>query len=368
MTKSFAIFALAWLASACQDNVEYRAKPSSLLKPTDVATAERRTLASVWDTIWTYPSSKTKNREGARPRFASAGVDGVVIFDDSLRRFAKLDNNGDLKWTLERDSVGSVPLGGGIAFTVASDGVISILDPQRSRILLVGSDGKVIRSISLTKRQHFTQIAAIDTTTLVAMSINSPALALMSRSGDSLGLVKLPWNGFADLHPLARQGVLANNRTNNWIFAFSYGDGWFAFRGVAARDFVGRYVDYRPFPEVIIQKMGDQTDAGLSEFTPCTACSVAMTDSSVFLLAGGSKRTMQRIVDEFSVANGAYRGSFELPAAAVSIAINNGVYYVITRAAEGSPRRLLALRPHSRAARAATSIPSLTADSPVNAR
>lgn len=334
---------VAVATSACKSE-NGRHDAVGLWGPSDVAVRARTFAAGGWDTLWSFPSARRAVRGDSAPRFVVADNGRVYVFDEDSRSISALDAHGQLAWDLSKDRPKSKPLGRGIDIKLAPDGTLHVLDPENSRIVVVSRSGKIAREIPLAKSPRIAQIAFLDSGQIVLMPILGERLTIIDGMGKVLREVSLPWPGFARLAPLARQGGVASNGKGDWVFAFSLGDGWFSFHNTNALPFSGKYVEYRPFPAVDVLKYGNNVDSGLAEYSPCTGCSVALTNSSMYVLAGGSKSSLQEVIDEFDLQSGLYVRSYQLPSRMIAIAVFGGVHYVITPGPNG---RVIALRSRS---------------------
>jgi len=269
-------------------------------------------------------------------------VGHVYLFDDATHRVLAVNAAGLPSWEIPAASEPDLALGSAIDLKTASNGDLYILDAENSRILIVSPSGEIVARVPLPKSPRAFQIAPLADDRVLVLPVVGSKLTVFDRSGKFVRNLNLPWPAFENLNPLARQGVTVGNGDGVWVFAFGVGDGWFAFHGSQPLGYIGKYVEYRPFPEVSVRKEGNVTDMTFPEYAPCTACAVSLSDSSVFFLAGGSNQSMREVVDEFSIQTGAYLRSFRLPDAMTTIAITNGIYYGITK--EEKPQ-LLALRP-----------------------
>jgi hypothetical protein len=176
---------------------------------------------------------------------------------------------------------------------------------------------------------------------LMTMVADSP-FVLLDRSGRVKRHFTVPWPGFAQLDPLARQGFIAAQH-GRWVFGFSMGDGWFPFKGAAPAGFIGYYVEHTDFPEVESHSDGNRTVTQMAEYNACSACSISIWNSTVYVQFGGYGEAPKRTVDRYDVASGRYLGSDRLPIDAKAVEGAGDRVYVL---AENPYPVLLALRPH----------------------
>jgi hypothetical protein len=340
--------ALCLALAGCASDFEQRERGVNLWGPADVATRSRTVAAEAWDTLWTFPSAAVAGRHHVRPRLLAATRGRIYLFDDSTRSVVALNDAGVPLWEIPGNQAAVGDLGSAIDIKIAPSGNLYVLDAQHARILVVTGTGELARQVALPKAPRALQIAPLDAERILVLPILGSALTVFDHAGKIVGDVSVPWPGFAELNPLARQGVTVSNERGTWVFAFGLGDGWFAFRGTRALGFTGKYVEYRPFPEVAVQRSGKARDMVLAEYAPCTGCAVSLSDSSMYVLAGGSSNSKREVVDEFALETGAYLRSFRLPEPMATLSVADGVYYGITT---DETRHLVALRPKSAVAR-----------------
>jgi hypothetical protein len=173
----------------------------------------------------------------------------------------------------------------------------------------------------------------------------SRPFALIDSTAEEQARIAAPWNGYASLHFGARQGFLASDpSTGRWVFAFVFGDGWFAFRQTTPMSFRGQYAEHTDFPDVFVDSTRDRQSAYLGPSTEA-ARSIALHDSVLSVLFTGVSPLRGRVIDRFSVTTGEDLGSLLLPASASAIAVDGNRYVVLVRR---PTTRLLILTPHVR--------------------
>jgi hypothetical protein len=335
--------AYAGLATAVRDHVRIQAlgtDSTTIWRASDVRVPRRQFAVTAWDTVWQIPSGA--DTAGFTPRFLAADADRVYVFDQRFHTVAAFDAAGHRIWDLQQTNPG-VRLGAGVDIKVAPNHELFILDPTAHRILRVDRNGRHMGDVPLPDKPRIAQIAPLANGQVVLAPLLGAEFALITVDGQRLRWLKPPWDGMQRLSPLARQGLLASNHRGDWTFGFSYGDGWFAYTDSLGAPFIGQYVDFHAFPQPRVAKdFKNRTETSI-DGAPCTACAVAMSDTALFVVAGGSHEAHGNVVDEFAIASGRYLRSYRLPENVISFASQEGLYYGIVT--HGESRLVMALRP-----------------------
>lgn len=327
----------ALAAAACRDPDLRR--PPELWEGSAGPTLERRFSAEAWDTLWSLVSGASDTTL-LHPYNIYAAERTLYVFDIGAQRLLALDYEGRRRWSFGRKGAGPDEFRNVRDVEVGADGLVYLLDPQNNRVVVMDDASAVRRRIRLDGIPHAEQMVPLPDgrVLLVTFQPDSP-LVVVDTAGTRSGYVEFPWKGFTSVPPLARQGwTTLGPDSRSWVFAFMLGDGWFPFRELRPGRYVGRYVDHRPFPPV----EEDESGAGFVQYTPCTGCDVAMDDSSLYVLSGGTDQTRRGVVDRFRLRDGAYVDSYRLPWAARRIAVREGSFYVVV---DDPAPAIFALRP-----------------------
>jgi hypothetical protein len=291
---------------------------------------ERRFTVERWDTAWVAGGGDADSTL-LHPYGIQAGAGGVYVFDVGAQRLVSLRPDGRVRWTYGREGAGPDEFRNLRDMKLGADGLIYLLDPRNNRVTLLDSTARVRRRIPLHSVGHAEQLAPFaDGRILLATMRQDTPFVLLGPDGGRSGSVELPWKGFQRVHPMARQGLTAITPDGrSWVYAFMLGDGWFPFDGPRPARYVGRYADHRPFPDVVEEKVGGGMSVRFKEYVPCTGCDIVLSDSSAYVLAGGSERSERRVVDRYRWADGSYVESYRLPGPARRMALFNGTLYLV---------------------------------------
>jgi hypothetical protein len=168
------------------------------------------------------------------------------------------------------------------------------------------------------------------------------ALAVADTSGGIVQRLGLPGKEYADMHPLVRQGNLASGSNGRWAFGFGMGDGWFGFTDTRAEGGRWPYVERAEFPKVVEKREGGTLTTQLASYTPCSACSMTIEGTDLYVLFGGRTENRHAVLDRYDLRTGRYRESLLLPARTTEAAVAKGTFFLLVE--EPAPT-LLALRP-----------------------
>lgn len=218
-----------------------------------------------------------------------------------------------------------------------------VLDPGNQRIAVVDSSGHFVRRVPITAVGWAEQVLPLgDSRYVLATTDSMRPFAVLDSAGVVVERFGIPWEAFASLDPLARQGAIAQVGGDRWIYGFVMGDGWFVFDGTKPQDRPGRYVEHTDFPGVTQTRSGNSVTTRMEKFVPCSACSLSGSDSVLYVHFGGYTSEQKRLVDRYAIADRRYLGSYRLPVAASAVVMFGGRAYVLQ---SDTTTQLLALTP-----------------------
>lgn len=291
----------------------------------------RAFLAAQWDTLWVVESS-LQDTLLQRPVTLAATDDGVYVLDPGGPRVLAFDLESKLRWTYGRKG------GGPDEFNFPIDlktlgGEVYVLDPGNARVTVLDRDGKVVRRTPIREESRVDRIVPLDGGRLVLVTSDAERpIVVVDPDGNPLSRSAMPWEGFASLHDIVRQGRVANDG-GAWAFAFSSGDGWVAFSGTEPTGVTGRFVGHVEFPEVKqeVHRSRDETALSTRLAGPpvFAAQSVSLSDSVLYVHFGGRTPLQLRIIDAYDWASGAYLGSFELPEPVSRVSVRGDRFYLL---------------------------------------
>ena len=305
----------------------------------------RSVLVSAWDTLWSVGGTSADTTL-LRPFLLSSSPGRIYVYDGMAKRVTAYGADGSVQWRFGRAGKGPDEFDKVRDMRVSSDGGVDLLDPRNNRITRLRANGTVRDRIPLTQAGYADQMLPIghDAFVLLTARPDVPFITI-DATGAVRDSVSVPWNGFYRLEPLARQGLVAASG-ERWVFAFSFGDGWFPYRGLQSSGTPGRFVEHTAFPAVQAVPAQGGMAKQLKEYNACSACSVSLSGSTLYVHFGGYSDLAQRVVDLYDVEGGGYRGSWVLPSVARSIEVAGDRVYVLV---EDPFPALLALSPRRQA-------------------
>jgi hypothetical protein len=316
-----ALVALVPLAGACD-----RSGGSADAIPAASYDPERREIVvQQWDTLWAYGG--VQDSLLLRPFLLSGAEERLFVYDGGARRVLALDaGTGRLEWTFGREGAGPDEFRGVRDLKADGEGGVYVLDPRNNRVVHLNASGQVARRIPLTAVGHSEQLVPLPDGRFVLLT--DSAFTVLQEGGDVERRIPLGDEAIYGLHPIARQGYLAVDG-DDWAFGFSFGNGWFPFRGVERRPHAGRYVEHTEFPEIRLTQTPQGPFAAMTEYNACSACSLALSEGLLYVHFGGYEDAIQEVVDRFELATGRYTGSLRLPVRAKVIEAVRGRIYLL---------------------------------------
>jgi hypothetical protein len=318
---------LTLLCSACGGE---EAKESSET-PNVGETRERRFVEAGLEPLWSVGGGEGDTTL-LRPRLmVPAPAGGLYVWDDGHGAVLAFDSAGALAWTAGRKGGGPDEFRRVRDMETDDAGNLWVLDPGNSRLSVLSPDGRFLRRVPLAAVGHAEQVAPLSgaRAVLLTMDEGEAPFVVVDSAGNAGERFGVGWDGFARLHPLVRQGYTAASGSDRWVYAFTLGDGWFSFDGMARAGTQGRYVEHVAFPRVREVRSGNSVSTELEGYAPCSACSTSLFDGFLFVHFGGFSEQGKRLVDLYEVASGEYRGSLLLPEAVAKVTAGHGRIFTL---------------------------------------
>lgn len=282
--------------------------------------ARRTIIPSSWGTVWIRGGGA--DTVVLNPYLLTSDGERVFVYDGGRRQVVALAaTDGAVLWRVGSEGSGPDEFRGVRDLKADMGGGVYALDPRNNRVVHLTADGRVSERIPLDGVGHAEQLAPLagDRFVLLTMAPDS-AFAVLDRTGHVQRRFSLPWSGFASLDQLSRQGYLAA-RNGAWTFGFSVGNGWFTYRDTVAGGYAGQYVEHTEFPRVVTSAAGETSTKQLADFNACSGCSIAMSDSVLYVHFGGYSGERRRTLDRYRLRNGDYLGSVRLPREATVVEV-----------------------------------------------
>lgn len=297
--------ALALVQSSCAAESHSDGSPSTTTPARVIESAD-------WDTVAVLGG--LNDSAIVMPAHFVGTDDRFFVFDHGLLNLQAYSCTGGFLWSSGREGDGPGEFRFVRDVALSGDDVVSLLDVRTGRIVRLSSDGRNVGATPLpaTGRAEQLQPLADNKYTLLSV-IPTQQFITIDSTGAILSAVPTPWAGRDDLSFLATQGVRANEG-ERWVYAFTFGSGWFGFDKGRLMDYTGPYLEYIPFPEVEESAMRARLKA-----TVRSALDVALAGDSVLILFAGQSDRAGRLIDTFRFQDGSYLGSQLLPFTAVKL-------------------------------------------------
>lgn len=310
-------------SDAREDIVELR-KPATSLFERPETTVER--------TVIELPSAKhavALRPDSARPYLFGRTQAGVVVVTEDQQ----VHHLNDSTLTWRRAALRPLLGPRAVARDVKSDatGRIVILDGRQERLLRMAADLDSSMIVPATGMGMPEQVGVMRDGRLIVWSLDRPMpFFVFSGHDSSRTALAFPWEGYSHLPVVVRQGLVASDRSSPyWVFAFSYGDGWIAFKDTVAGP-PHRYVEHVSFPPVI-QTTGETKVSQQLPRVSESALSVSVWRDTLYVLFVGVGDYRRRALDVYHIPSGRYLRTYVLPARADRIVVGKGRIYALKR-------------------------------------
>jgi|GEM_PF-1467786 len=262
--------------------------------------------------------------------FVRADAQGVYVWDHTLREVIAFDTAGALRWRAGR--AGSAPgeFRRVVDMQLDRTGRVHLLDNETRRVTRLTRDGRLEAITTLPVAGLLSAWLPLEgDRALLLVNASDSALRVVDTAGRTVAVEPHPDPQYASRPLLGRQGVLAGNGRDRWLFAYSTASLWLAPATGTAPALDGSTPDRVPFPQVEVSGGGTRQVQRFATFAPCAICDVSADGDDLYLLSGSTDSTVKRVVDRYSLRDGSYQGSYLLPTEARSIAVTSGRLYAI---------------------------------------
>ena len=274
-----------------------------------------------FDTLWTYRAEDGVVASASRVEAFPNG--DAAVLDIIGQQVHRIGPKG-VMWSWGQLGQGPRELRNARAMTVGRKGDVVIVDSGNRKLVWLSSSGQWLRENALPPAtgQWVTGttrgIVALNSGRYVLYGDGSDPWVLYSESGQVEGPVPSPWAGFASMHPMQTQGVVAGGGGERWAFGFSLGNGVFVFSGLET---VGSfpYVEHIGFPTVVATRPAKGGFSLSYAGRPNQSASDLIVQDETLLVLTGS-----HLLDRYDLNTGAYEGTVTLPGRARRVASWNG--------------------------------------------
>lgn len=341
-----ALLALAAVGGCGPDDARQWIEPPAHLAADELATVERRIVATRWDTV--FRRGGLEDGELLFPLLMVSDSSAVYVFDGADQRLLSLGRDGRTRWTFGGKGEGPNEFRAVRDMEIGPAGRIHLLDSRNRRITVVDRDGRVVRSVSVTTDAHAGQLVPLEGGRWMLVTVpirrdRTRPLVVVDTTGEVTARRPHPWPHHAELHPMAASiRTSADPVGRHWAMGYSFGNGWFVFEG--SRSSSGRrgYVEPTDFPTLLRRDRGSSFSLRIPPGTRSSARSLSARSGSLHVLFGGDGVHADRIVDRYDLHSGRYVDSYVLPIRGSTLSVGDGVFYLVRRT---KVPELLALRP-----------------------
>jgi len=302
-----------------------------LAAPLGSAQGERAISSVQWDTVFQIGGTDTDTVLLAPRIIAARGA--LYVFDTGDRRLKAFDGHGKLKWKFGGPGQGPGEFENVVDIEVDQRGNVWISDGALGRVTIVSDAG--------AQRRHFTiqngtlrHIVPMSRGLISTQVVPNRFLAVFDETGQELRQLPSPRRDISEAAPTARQvftAVAEDGRS--WVAMFPFASPLVGYRNESV-SCIGSLVEGGSFQ---VPRSGLRPDIW--------AVSVAVSDSTIYVLPRGKTDHAFRILDEYSLNTCRYRKSINLPRKAVAIAVTAGTLML---AFDEPAPGVLAIRPRLR--------------------
>ncbi|MGH9892110.1 MAG: 6-bladed beta-propeller, partial [bacterium] len=249
-----------------------------------------------------------------RPRLIAARDSAVYVYDYGDAAVKVFDKQAQLKWRFGQRGRGPGEFANPFDIEVGRDGRVWLLDVGAGRITSVSPSGALDRILVLHGKLA-ASFVVLNGELLVLTASLDPFSSRIAEDGRVLATAPSPLP-LERIAPFARQTLTASTADGRtWAITFPYGNAVLVYdeMGLRCR---GWLVEGGDFP----QELG--TDI------PIWAAGVAVTDTSVVVLARGRGDDQLRLLDHYSLSDCSYQGTDRLPRRMSALAYADGVFYL----------------------------------------
>lgn len=305
------------------------------------STAERVVSRADYEVAWTWGSEE--DTVLLAPRLIVAAKEGgVFVFDDVSGRVTFFDEAGHPQWHWGGRGRGPSEFDNVRDMTLNDLGELVVLDSGNRRLVKLSAGGSLLDQVTIPDVGYVDQVVPLPSSGYLLITYGTPTVVHLAPGGRIEGSFDLPWEHYAELSAVERQGSVADF-AGKWVYGFKMGNGWFSFAGV---DSIGvfPYVEHTPFPLVSRDESGGVRRTQILE-NVCSACSLALRADTLVVHFGGATEGQFSLLDRYALSTGHYLGTRRLPIRASNVAIGHDVVFALD--IESLFPRLVALRPSS---------------------
>ena len=328
--RSWSGVALLVLVSACENAKTAEARPGT---PSAIDVPRHERPLSEWDTAWVRRPSRADAILHIR-----ASPAGLHIYDEHDHRLTLMSNAGETRWRFSGGVTGAPQLGDVRDVEVDRFGNTYLLDAKAGMVVVVDSLGRLIRQVPTGASDNLSQLVVLSDGRIVMNAIDKFRFRILQADGTLDGTATIRWPELTSAHPLARQIVMASDPSGNrWVVASRLGAGWVVSEDTTSTSAVYSYIEDRPLPSIVkIVSGAGSTSETFAGYTPCSGCDIALGDSSLYMLAGGTAASAKEVIDRYDLRTGRYVESIRFTTRLQGVAVDSSRIYVATEDPESA--------------------------------
>lgn len=295
--------------------------------------AERIFLPVDMDSLWSLGGTENDTLL-LNPYWASAGPEGVTLWDGGRNAVVRISAEGEVLWTVGRRGGGPGEFQTVRGVAQMSNGGAALVDNVNERLTILDRDGQLAAETNLSGMAPESVGSLYDGGLVVLTRLAEPAFLVSDENGVVVDSVDFPSREYRDLPMMARQGRVVGAGAG-WVFGFTTGNGWWRMGGDrAAQGFP--YAEHADFPGTETS-VSEETIDGRRVTTRRTRTTVRVTTAMNFGVRGdtlfvhyyGHTDSRGYLLDLFGLADGSYLGSVLLPHWARSVAVGPEAIYLL---------------------------------------
>lgn len=275
---------------------------------------ERRITVTKWDTVRaiTGPTLDTLLKGSF---LMAVDRNRYYVYSSLRRQLIAIAPSGKVEWTSSSGAFGNVR-----DMRLGSSGEVLLIDTDGHQIHVVSASGKATK-IPLEQTTRLEKVVRLQNGKFLVYSPDAAEpFTVAGSSGQSEAHLPVPWKGYSDMLPLARQGTVVSDQSGRrWAFLFAFGDGWFGFDNTRPEAFLGRFIEHTDFPQIIIDSTRSRESMRLGKPT-LTSIGGYINKDTMSVLFGGRSENRRRLIDRYLLGTGEYVETYLLPSAPDAIA------------------------------------------------
>lgn len=258
----------------------------------------------------------------------------VFVLDTETQAVHALRRDGTPLWAYGADPDATPDERNIRDIKIDRQGNVLILDPRRSLIEVVSPAGQLLTALRDSVLASAEQIVLLSGDRLGLHRLaQDTAMTVIALNGTYAGVIPLPISDWAGRDVLERQALIASHPADgSWVTASSVSDEWSHTSPHSRTNDARHLIDRRDLPPINRVVRNDTAFAGFARYVGCSACDIAVADSSLYVLAGGTVGSNKEVIDRYSLTTGHYVSSLRLGGRYKQFSISGDTLFLIADA------------------------------------